>query len=70
MTSPNTPAGRPLLPVLLLLFVGSGCAALIYEIVWFQLLQLVHRLLGRLAGRACWGRSWAACAWAACCCRE
>ncbi|MEX2271107.1 MAG: fused MFS/spermidine synthase [Vicinamibacterales bacterium] len=27
--------------VLLLLFVGSGCAALIYEVVWFQLLQLV-----------------------------
>ena len=25
----------------MLLFVGSGCAALIYEIVWFQLLQLV-----------------------------
>ena len=29
------------LPGLLLLFVGSGCAALIYEVVWFQLLQLV-----------------------------
>ena len=26
---------------LLILFAGSGCAALIYEIVWFQLLQLV-----------------------------
>jgi spermidine synthase len=26
---------------LLLLFAGSGCAALIYEIVWLQLLQLV-----------------------------
>jgi spermidine synthase len=25
----------------LLLFAGSGCAALIYEIVWFQLLELV-----------------------------
>lgn len=25
----------------LVLFAGSGCAALIYEIVWFQLLQLV-----------------------------
>lgn len=25
----------------LLLFVGSGCAALIYEIVWFQLLSLI-----------------------------
>src|SRR5262245_46318925 len=29
------------LPLLVLLFIGSGCAALIYEIVWFQLLQLV-----------------------------
>jgi spermidine synthase len=28
------------LPVLLLLFAGSGCAALIYEIVWYQMLQL------------------------------
>jgi spermidine synthase len=28
------------LPALLVLFVGSGCAALIYEVVWFQLLQL------------------------------
>jgi spermidine synthase len=28
-------------PTLLLLLAGSGCAALIYEIVWFQLLQLV-----------------------------
>jgi len=31
---------RDLIPWLLL-FAGSGCAALIYEIVWFQLLQLV-----------------------------
>jgi spermidine synthase len=29
------------MPGLLLLFVGSGCAALIYEIVWFQLLSLI-----------------------------
>ncbi|MBV9401642.1 MAG: fused MFS/spermidine synthase [Bryobacterales bacterium] len=28
------------LPVLLLLFAGSGCSALIYEVVWYQLLQL------------------------------
>ena len=34
------PARRHL-PLLLILFFGSGCAALIYEIVWFQLLQLV-----------------------------
>src|SRR5437867_5357843 len=32
---------RRFLPLLLVLFVGSGCAALIYEIVWFQLLELV-----------------------------
>src|SRR6202162_1203891 len=32
---------RQYLPLLLLLFVGSGCSALIYEIVWYQLLQLV-----------------------------
>ncbi|MDA1102760.1 MAG: fused MFS/spermidine synthase [Gemmatimonadetes bacterium] len=29
------------LPLLVVLFVGSGCAALIYEIVWFQLLSLI-----------------------------
>ena len=29
------------MPLILLLFLGSGCAALIYEIVWFQNLQLV-----------------------------
>src|SRR5580698_2359307 len=28
------------LPILLILFGGSGCAALIYEIVWYQMLQL------------------------------
>jgi len=28
------------MPLLIVLFVGSGCAALIYEIVWFQLLSL------------------------------
>ncbi len=27
-------------PILLLLFAGSGCSALIYEIVWYHLLQL------------------------------
>jgi spermidine synthase len=34
-------ARRRFLPVLLVLFAGSGCSALIYEIVWYQLLQLV-----------------------------
>jgi spermidine synthase len=32
---------RTYLPLLVLLLAGSGCAALIYETVWFQLLQLV-----------------------------
>jgi len=35
------PGFMGLFPVLLALFAASGCAALIYEIVWFQLLQLV-----------------------------
>jgi spermidine synthase len=29
------------LPLLLLLFAASGCSALIYEVVWYQLLQLI-----------------------------
>src|SRR5437764_8970700 len=28
------------LPLLLLLFAGSGCSALIYETVWYQVLEL------------------------------
>jgi spermidine synthase len=51
------------LPLLLALFVGSGCAALIYEIVWFQLLQLIIGssavslgvLLGTFMGGMCLG---------------
>jgi spermidine synthase len=51
------------LPALLLLFVGSGCAALIYEVVWFQLLELVIGssavsmgvLLGTFMGGMCLG---------------
>ena len=31
----------PALAVILLLFAGSGCAALIYEVVWLQQLQLI-----------------------------
>ena len=34
-------ADRPFLPLLVLLFVGSGCAALIYEVVWQQMLSLI-----------------------------
>src|SRR5581483_6015544 len=36
-----TGAARRYLPILLVLFALSGCSALIYEIVWYQLLQLV-----------------------------
>ncbi len=35
------PVSNRAFPFLVLLFVGSGCAALIYEVVWFQLLSLV-----------------------------
>jgi Flp pilus assembly protein TadB len=36
------PHVRPrLLPLVLVCFVGSGAAALMYEIVWFQMIQLV-----------------------------
>ena len=37
----NPPKRQPYLTLLVLLLAGSGCAALIYETVWFQLLQLV-----------------------------
>src|SRR5688572_27455589 len=61
--APVSIADRRFLPALLLLFVGSGCAALIYEIVWFQLLQLVIGssavslgvLLGTFMGGMCLG---------------
>ena len=57
-----TPSRR-FLPLLLVLFAGSGCAALIYEIVWLQLLQLVIGstavslgvLLGTFMGGMCLG---------------
>ncbi|HXP85123.1 MAG TPA: fused MFS/spermidine synthase [Bryobacteraceae bacterium] len=39
-STPATSPGARFLPILLVLFAASGCAALIYEIVWFQLLQL------------------------------
>ena len=38
---PQQPGPTRYLPALLLLFGLSGCSALIYEIVWYQLLQLV-----------------------------
>jgi spermidine synthase len=59
----STPSDRAHIPLLLVLFIGSGCAALIYEIVWFQLLQLVVGssavslgvLLGTYMGGMCLG---------------
>lgn len=39
-TENSTPSSTLALPVLFVLFIGSGCAALIYEVVWLQLLQL------------------------------
>ncbi|HLU38279.1 MAG TPA: fused MFS/spermidine synthase, partial [Planctomycetota bacterium] len=40
--APGTaPLRRRFTPAVLLLFAGSGCAALIYEVVWFHLLRLV-----------------------------
>lgn len=51
---------------LLLLFAGSGCAALIYEVVWYQLLQLaigstsvsLGILLATYMGGLCIGSLW------------
>ena len=59
----SLPATHRFPPLLLVLFVGSGCAALIYEIVWFQLLELVIGssavslgvLLGTFMGGMCLG---------------
>jgi spermidine synthase len=56
-------SGHRFLPLLLVLFVGSGYSALVYEIVWFQLLQLVIGssavslgvLLGTYMGGMCLG---------------
>lgn len=61
---PDAAPGRaPYLPALILLFVGSGCAALIYEVVWFQMLSLslgssaisLGVLLGTFMGGMCLG---------------
>src|ERR1700722_8116730 len=54
------------LPLLLLLFAGSGCSALIYEIVWYQMLQLaigatpvsLAFLLATYMGGLCIGSLW------------
>jgi spermidine synthase len=60
---PAAAPGNRLLPLVTVLFIGSGCAALIYEIVWFQMLSLVIGssavslgvLLGTFMGGMCLG---------------
>ena len=63
-TAPRPGASpAPFLPALILLFIGSGCAALVYEIVWFQMLSLslgssaisLGVLLGTFMGGMCLG---------------
>jgi spermidine synthase len=59
-------AAHRFLPLLVLLFIGSGCAALIYEIVWFQMLSLIVGssalslgvILGTFMGGMCIGSIW------------
>ena len=71
MTPPATetpsPAGASkYLPLLLILFAASGCSALIYEIVWYQALQLaigstsvsLGVLLATFMGGLCIGSTW------------
>src|SRR5215471_15595627 len=53
-------------PLLLTLFAASGCSALIYEVVWYQLLQLaigstsvsLGILLAAFMGGLCIGSIW------------
>src|SRR5688572_13552540 len=60
---PSVPVKAPFLPALILLFIGSGAAALVYEIVWFQMLSLslgssaisLGVLLGTFMGGMCLG---------------
>jgi spermidine synthase len=57
---------RKYLPVLMLLFAASGCSALIYEVVWYQMLQLeigstsvsLGILLATFMGGLCIGSLW------------
>ena len=59
-------SSRPALFFILLLFAASGCAALIYEVVWYQLLQLtigstaisMGILLATYMGGLCIGSLW------------
>ena len=63
MKSRKFSESKPLRLAVILLSAGSGCAALIYEIVWFQMLELVLGsssvslgiLLGTFMGGLCFG---------------
>lgn len=65
-TGNPTAAADRLLPFLVLFFIGSGAAALIYEVVWFQMLSLIVGssaisigvLLGTFMGGMCLGSLW------------
>ena len=64
--TPDSPRNERSLPLMLLLFIGSGCAAMIYEVVWFQLLSLIVGssaismgiVLGTFMGGMCLGSLW------------
>jgi spermidine synthase len=65
--TPSAPsAATRFLPLILLLFAGSGCSALIYETTWYQLLQLsigsttvsLGFLLAAFMGGLCVGSVW------------
>jgi len=65
-TTPLTSAIEDRLPLLLILVAASGCAALIYEVVWYQLLPLaigstsvsLGILLAAFMGGLCIGSLW------------
>jgi len=65
-TTPLTSSTRDRLPLLLILVAASGCAALIYEVVWYQLLPLaigstsvsLGILLAAFMGGLCIGSLW------------
>jgi spermidine synthase len=65
-TTPVTSAIEDRLPLLLILVAASGCAALIYEVVWYQLLPLaigstsvsLGILLAAFMGGLCIGSLW------------
>ena len=65
-TAPLPSAVEDRLPLLLILVAASGCAALIYEVVWYQLLPLaigstsvsLGILLAAFMGGLCIGSLW------------